>query len=44
MSKVTFSNKNNEFFTSLKNAVDEYFEKTGQKRQETGACFPRPSF
>ncbi len=32
MSKVTFSNKNNEFFTSLKNAVDEYFEKTGQKK------------
>lgn len=37
MSKITFSNKNNEFYTSLKQAVDEYFEtnkipKTGDWR------------
>ncbi len=32
MSKVTFNNKNNEFYQSLKASVDEYFEKTGQKK------------
>lgn len=32
MSKVTFSNKNNEFYQSLKAAVDEYFISTGQKK------------
>lgn len=34
MPKLTFSNNNNEFFTSLKKSVDEYFEKN--KIQKTG--------
>jgi linoleoyl-CoA desaturase len=32
MPKITFSNRNNEFFQSLKTAVDEYFEKNKLKK------------
>ncbi|MFN8242912.1 MAG: acyl-CoA desaturase [Ferruginibacter sp.] len=32
MSKLTFNNKNNEFYLSLKAAVDEYFEKNRIKK------------
>ncbi len=32
MSKITYNNRNAVFFASLKNAVDRYFEQTGQKR------------
>jgi linoleoyl-CoA desaturase len=32
MAKVTFSNKNNEFFQSLKTAVDDYFIEKGIKK------------
>jgi linoleoyl-CoA desaturase len=32
MSKVKFNNKDNAFYLSLKTSVDEYFEKTGQKK------------
>lgn len=32
MSKITFSNIHNEFYTSLKNSVDEYFEKNKMNR------------
>ncbi len=32
MPKITFSNKNNEFYLSLKIAVDEYFEKNDIKK------------
>ncbi|MBP6432518.1 MAG: acyl-CoA desaturase [Ferruginibacter sp.] len=32
MAKVTFSNKNNEFYQSLKTAVDQYFETKGIKK------------
>ena len=31
MAKITFSNRNNEFYQSLKTAVDEYFEASGQR-------------
>ncbi len=34
MSKITFSNRNNEFYQSLKTSVDEYFEK--KKIKKTG--------
>jgi linoleoyl-CoA desaturase len=34
MPKITFSNRNNEFYQSLKTAVDEYFEK--QHKKKTG--------
>jgi len=32
MPKITFSNRNNEFYQSLKTAVDEYFEKKRIKK------------
>ncbi|MEI9957214.1 MAG: fatty acid desaturase [Ferruginibacter sp.] len=32
MPKITFSNRNNEFYQSLKTAVDEYFEKKQVKK------------
>ena len=32
MIRITYNNKNAVFFTSLKKAVDNYFEQTGQKR------------
>jgi len=32
MPKITFSNRNNEFYQSLKTAVDEYFEKNQVKK------------
>jgi linoleoyl-CoA desaturase len=32
MAKVSFNNKNQVFFTSLKSAVDKYFETTGKKK------------
>ena len=32
MPKITFSNKNNEFYQSLKTSVDEYFETKGIKK------------
>lgn len=32
MAKVSFNNKNQVFFTSLKSAVDNYFETTGKKK------------
>lgn len=32
MPKITFSNRNNEFYQSLKVAVDEYFEKNKIKK------------
>ena len=32
MPKITFSNRNNEFYQSLKTAVDEYFEKNRIKK------------
>jgi linoleoyl-CoA desaturase len=32
MAKITFSNKNNEFYQSLKTSVDEYFETKGIKK------------
>lgn len=32
MAKVTFNNKNNEFYQNLKSAVDEYFEKNSIKK------------
>ncbi|MGC4101649.1 fatty acid desaturase family protein [Ferruginibacter sp.] len=32
MPKITFSNRNNEFYQSLKSAVDEYFEKKHVKK------------
>jgi linoleoyl-CoA desaturase len=32
MAKITFSNKNNEFYQSLKTSVDQYFETKGIKR------------
>jgi linoleoyl-CoA desaturase len=32
MPKITFSNRNNEFYQSLKTAVDEYFEKNHLKK------------
>ena len=31
MPKITFSNRNNEFYQSLKTAVDEYFEKKAEE-------------
>ncbi len=32
MAKITFSNRNNDFYQSVKHAVDDYFAKTGLKK------------
>ncbi len=32
MSKITFNNKNNEFYLSLKHSVDQYFEQSGESK------------
>lgn len=38
MPKLTFSNHNNEFFVSLKKAVDAYFEQNKIKKLAIGGC------
>lgn len=42
--KVTFNNKQKEFFNALKQEVDAYFERNAIKKQATGSCMQKQLF